>query len=251
MRILWLIFFFTVLVSRAQDKLVFTNGKIAYGKLLSVSTQSVFFIYQDSSQSSALDRKLVLFLETSQGDIKVFGSREKQASQRDKKKEEPLTNRNIFGGQPLGIFIGRVTLTYERLSKHGDYGLMLPFSLTFDPSAWYVNLNDSSGAPVQPTPGVNFITGLDLNYYLKVNSAMRGFMGPRLRYGTDQLLGGIEGLSFQYQLGWSYWSDSKWVQHLSVGYGFVKILNFPAGSAFYPDQLYGWFSLNYRVSFCR
>lgn len=249
MRVGFIITLFSVLFSQAQDKLVLTNGKLFYGKLLSVSSKSVFIVLQDSSTTSALDRTQVLFIENSNGEVRIFGNRENEKSSKSIKELNSLPYRNVLGGQPLGVFIGRLSLTYERLSKNGQFGLVIPFSLTFDPSAFYPSVEDSAATPSQPTPGVNFITGADLNYYLQLVPGNRGFMGPRIRYGTDQLMGGLEGFSFQYQLGWSYWSVSKLVQHLSIGYGFVKLLNIPAGSTINPDQLYAWFSVNYRIGF--
>lgn len=229
---------------KAQDKLVFTNGNLVHGKFLSVSSSRVYFVCKDSVQTSMFDRKSVLFVETEAGNVQVFGTRQEPKRSQPGKTHDSIAFRNIAGLQPFGILVGRLSLCYERLSGNGQLGLVLPFSLTFDPSAFYNQFRDTA---LDVIPGLSFITGLDLNYYLKVNRQHRAFIGPRLRYGTDLLMGGIEGLSLQFQMGWCYWSARRLVQHLSFGYGFVQVLNVPSGSGINPDQLYGWFSLNYRV----
>ena len=73
-------------------------------------------------------------------------------------------------------------------------------------------------------------------------------MGPRFRFGTDQMMRGAEGYSLQYQFGCLFKSGKKFSQHLSMGYGFLKLQNVPSSSTFDPEQLYGWISLNYRLS---
>jgi len=157
--------------------------------------------------------------------------------------------RNAIGMQPLGILGGRVTFVYERLSKSGKLGLCLPFSLTFDPfGIFYTSAADTSVDSPEHIPGVSYITGLDINYYFMEKKSSRLYMGPRFRFGTDQMMRGIEGYSLQYQFGCLFRSGKKFSQHLSMGYGFVKLQNVPSSSTFDPEQLYGWVSLNYRLS---
>ena len=105
-----------------------------------------------------------------------------------------------------------------------------------------------SGQRLEHLPGLGFIAGLDVNYYLEKGSDLRFYMGPRIRYGVDKLLRELEGFSFQYQLGYSLWVKSRAVHHFSVGYGFVKVLNAPQSYTRNPDQLLGWFSINYRIN---
>lgn len=230
--------------AKAQDKLVLTTGQVLKGKLRSVSSTRVYFMGLDSSQTSVIDRKNVLFIETEAGEVRVFGSRQEPRSSQTSRMPDSIAFRNMASLQPFGIFFGRFSLNYERLSKNGQFGLVFPFSLSFDPTAFYNQFRDTA---LEVIPGLGVITGLDLNYYLKLNVQHRAFIGPRFRYGTDQLMGGVEGMSLQFQMGWFYWSARRLVQHLSVGYGFVQLLNVPSGSGIDPDQLYGWFSLNYRI----
>ncbi|MCE3260832.1 MAG: hypothetical protein K0S12_2473, partial [Bacteroidetes bacterium] len=99
-------------------------------------------------------------------------------------------------------------------------------------------------------PGVNFITGLDVNFSVAQKEPRGFFVGPRIRYGTDMFLANIEAYSLQTQFGWYGKLPLKgFYQHVSIGIGFARILSSQAGNLISPKQSYGWGSINYRVSF--
>lgn len=250
MRFTLSILLFLSLSLRAQDKIFFKSGKTAQGKFISFNSQIAYFIYQDSVEASEIDKNTILLIERENGERYLIGN------EKNKLRPNPLDStlnsvaKNALGMQPFGVFSGRLTFVYERFLLQGKMGLSIPFSLTFDPfGVIYNSAADTSMDAPEHIPGISYITGIDLNYYFFEEDGTRFFMGPRLRYGTDKMLRGIEGYSIQYQLGLQVQSETRFSQHLSVGYGFAKILNVPSGSAFNPEQLYGWLSINYRLSF--
>lgn len=220
------------------------------GKFVSLAAQQVFYIPKDSSEVSSIEKTQVLLIECLNGDRYLIanGQKKNRPAAPDSSKLPSL--RNSIGMQPFGVLAGRVTFVYERLSKSGRFGLCIPFSLTFDPfGVFYTSAADTSVDSPEHIPGVSYITGLDVNYYFKENKQYHLFMGPRFRYGTDQMMRGVEGYSLQYQFGWLFRGGKSFSQHLSVGYGFLKLLNVPGSSTFDPEQLYGWMSINYRIGF--
>jgi hypothetical protein len=144
---------------------------------------------------------------------------------------------------------GRATIVYERFTKDNKVGFVFPLSLTFDPIGTLYNSRiDTSMNSVKRIKGVNFIGGMDVNFYIGKNEHTKFFVGPRIRYGTDMFLRGIEAYSIQTQFGWKIGNPAKAsIQHLSFGFGLVRILSSPAGALISPKQSYGWYSLNYRV----
>ncbi len=232
----------------AQDKVFFKSGKTSTGKFVSLAAQELYFIYKDSSQTSAIDKKDVLLVELSNGERYLVGNGKKVFTNTNPDSSFTNIARNAFGVQPFGIFVGRVTFVYERFSRSGKLGLCIPFSLTFDPIGVFYTSADTSMDSPEHIAGVSYITGLDLNYYFNEMDGSRFFMGPRIRYGTDKMLRGLEGYSIQYQIGLHAQGGKNMSQHISVGYGFVKILNVPSSSTVNPEQLYGWLSINYRLS---
>jgi hypothetical protein len=236
----------------SQDKLYMRKGECRNGIVLSVAKDYVFFRTSDTSRIETLLKKDILIIEKENGDRYLFSSNQENSTQQSNPLAEQRVKRNIIGCQPFGILLGRITFVYERLSANGDFGLVLPVSLTFDPFGLiYKSNGDTSSNSPQHVPGMSYIIGCDLNYYLTSLSSKRFFLGPRFRYGTDQMLQGTEGYSLQFQLGWRHDSKKGVIQHLSLGYGFVRVLSVPASSTINPAQLYAWYSLNYRISLLR
>src|SRR5690606_26409834 len=129
-----------------------------------------------------------------------------------------VKKRNLLGVQPFGIFTGRATLVYEHVSANGNFGLVLPFSLTFKPfHSIYNTLFDS--LPVVQQKKFSYIIGADLNWYAGSDFNSGFFICPRLRYGTDILLQHMEAWTLQTQLGWRFGAtDNIIAQHVSIGY---------------------------------
>jgi hypothetical protein len=234
---------------KAQDKIFFKSGQVANGKFVSWFDDQLSFIYQDSINTTFIHKKEILIIELTNGERYLIGEEKKNAPLNRLDTASSETAQNAFGMQPFGIFLGRITFVYERFLASGKLGIAVPISITFDPfGVFYRSADDTSSDAPEHIPGIGYIAGLDLNYYFNERSGTRFFMGPRLRYGTDKLLRGAEGFSIQYQLGWHLQSGKNFSQHISIGYGFVKILNVPSSSTLNPEQLYGWLSLNYRIS---
>ncbi|MCU0360550.1 MAG: hypothetical protein MUF75_07510 [Bacteroidia bacterium] len=247
-RLLCIVFILPYLLM-AQDKVFFKSGKTAFGTLVSLTTNDVFFLYKDSLETSILNKNEILLIEKANGERFLIGQAKKNSKPLRADTLSESVARNAFGLQPFGLFVGRITFAYERFLSTGKIGLMIPVSLTFDPfGVIYPATNDSSSGTPQHIPGIGLISGIDLNYYFKQGESSRYFMGPRIRYGTDKMLRGIEGYCLQFQLGLQLQNRRNLSQHMSVGYGFVKILNVPSSSTLNPEQLYGWLSLNYRIS---
>jgi len=248
----WLVIICVILTLglRSQDKVFFANGTVQNGWVVSIAKEFVYFKTTDTSRTQQLKKSDVLMIETYKGERYIF---EKKP---ERKNDPPVNNepenkiRNFLGAQPLAVFLGRVTLVYERTSKNGKIGLVLPFSLTFNPfNVFYESVADSTPNATPPVTGLNYILGADLNFYFGKMSKRQFFIGPRFRYGTDQMLEGTEGYSLQSQFGWRFNSVNRLTRHLSLGFGFVKVLSATPGTGIDPKQSYVWYSINYRFSF--
>jgi hypothetical protein len=242
-----LIIFFVSLGLNAQDKLYFKNGEIKKGYIVSIGQNNVFFKNSDTSlKTQNFPKSELLLIENYKGDVFIFSETKKIETE---KNETPLFKRNTIGVQPFAILFGRATVVYERFSKDNKVGFVFPLSLTFDPIGTLYNSKiDTSKNSVRRLHGINFIGGMDVNFYIGRRDNSKFFLGPRIRYGTDMFLRGIEAYSIQTQLGWRFGDPTKvMVQHLSFGFGLVRILSSPAGALISPKQSYGWFSVNYRV----
>lgn len=234
---------------KAQDHLFLKTGQTLHGKLVSLASRQVFYIPKDSSNAVAIDKRQVVLIECSNGDRYLIGEEQKTMKSQSTDTTMQFNKRNSIGMQPFGVFTGRITFVYERLSKSGQLGLCIPLSLTFDPfGIFYTSAADTSADSPEHIPGIGYITGLDANYYFKGNKYSSLYMGPRFRIGTDKMMRGAEGFSLQYQFGWVLRNGKAFSQHFSIGYGFLKLLNVPSSSTFNPAQLYGWMSINYRLS---
>lgn len=233
----------------AQDKLFFVDGSSKQGIIVSIGKEQVFFKSSDSSQVISVNKNLLLLIEDYKGSRLLFAEQvQHKADQKTKSKQDSL-RKNSFSMQPFALFAGRLTFTYERLSDDGKIGLVVPFSLCFDPYAklsYQLDTNKNK-APFKK-PGLSFMTGLDLNFYIGKRDHYKFFMGPRIRYGTDILLGEVQAYSFQTQMGWRISRpQSNAVQHISLGFGFVRVISSPATTAVNAKKSYPWMSINYRI----
>ncbi len=246
----------------AQDKLFFKNGTHSICKIVSINLHSV--TYQDSTKGETLitisKTELLMAEYHKSGDVFVFGSEEppktnnyisvsgKDYKEKIREKERALPS-NIIGVQLPDIGFGRVTLTYERLILDKQLGLLVPFSLTYDPQVLFI-LN-VKGSGINPNRNVGFITGLDINYYFETRSPRtKFFVGPRFRYGTDIIMFNSTAYTIQFQNGFFFSSSSgKTTGTLALGFGFVRIVSSPYGAGIDPAQSIPWFSFTYRLGF--
>jgi hypothetical protein len=241
------IIFFTFSVAlQAQDKLFFNNGTKRIGILVRLTNDAVFFKNSDTAVVEKINTSDLILLEDYKGLRYVFS---KEIKKVDSLPAQLSVKRNALGLQPLSIFVGRATFVYERFTEDGNIGFVIPVSLTFDPfGTLYSSQIDTNRNARRRVTGINIITGLDVNFYMGKREGSKFFVGPRFRYGTDQFLRGIEGYSLQTQVGWRYGKPkSAFVQHFSLGFGFVRILASPGSQIINPKQSYAWYSINYRV----
>lgn len=248
MRRLLGIFLFVAYFAAAQDKVFLVNGEKKTGVVVSVGKDFVFFRSSDTAtRLQRIPKEMIVLVEKYDGKIMTF------AKKTEDKKAEISNNkfyRNSFGIQPFGFMVGRIGASYEFLNDNGRFGIMPSLALTFDPvGVIYSEKNDTDRVRLH-RPGMNAIGGLDLNFYIGTGEFEGFYFGPRIRYGTDIFMANIEGYSIQTQAGWRLGEpDERIVQHVSVGFGFVRILSSPAGNRINPKQSYGWGSINYRVAF--
>lgn len=248
MRFLIIILFLFVLNCAGQDKIFLKDGLVKNGVILSMNSDYVFFKLTDtSSYTYKIPRTVILMVEKYDGKVFVFGD---NLNKKDSLKNAPQAlKRNIIGIQPFSFLSGRLTGVYERLNKKGTIGFCPVVSLTFDPIGTIYKANaDTSRGKVKHNPGVNFIGGADVNFYIGRSERVTFFVGPRLRYGVDLFLRNIEAYTLQTQFGWRIGrAERRFIQHISVGLGFVRILSSQAGKRINPKQSYGWASINYRI----
>jgi hypothetical protein len=244
--------FFILRPLAAQDKVFFLNGQVKKGIVVSIARDAVFFKTSDTSTIQRIPKTELLLVENYKGVRYVFGrepAKDPRENARDTLRIAANPKQHYLGIQPLGILAGRGTLVYEHFTKNNRIGFVIPLSVTFDPFGTLYNTRiDTSRNAIRRISGINFIAGMDVNFYIGKKSSPRFFLGPRVRYGTDLFLRGIEAYSLQTQVGWKIEDDRGiFTQHLSVGFGFVRILSSPLGTLINPRQSYGWYSLNYRL----
>lgn len=258
----------------AQDQLFFRKGNRQTCKIVAISEKTV--TYRDTLAGAPLitvPKSELILAEFKTGQIYTFGSEtafaaspevmETRAQRQERKmkawkqKEQELPD-NILGFYIPELFLGRLTVSFERLLANKSVGITVPVSLTYDSfgALAQASANSSSantGTTVAPavtrTKGVNFITGVDVSYYYDLKPELKYFFGPRIRYGTDQVLGGIEGISFQLQNGIFRSRGQRMTSTVGIGFGFVKVLDFGAPSGRDPRQVYPWGSFTWRLGF--
>jgi len=242
-------FFILFLLSysiHAQDKLFFVDGTTKKGIIVSNVKDYVYLKASDTSQVEKISKSKLILMEDYRGTRYLFSKQEPPKTTVALTQEISDTPRNSLSIQPLSILFGRLNLSYERMSKDNRIGFVIPLILTFDPSFGnFFNVIDSTRSRIK---GLNYITGLDVNFYSGKGKVTKLFVGPRLRYGTDVAFYNTEGYSIQTQLGMKVSKPSgKMVQHFSIGFGFVRILSSAALRVTDSKQSYVWYSLNYRL----
>jgi hypothetical protein len=257
MRLVLLYFIFLALNFKAQDKLFYLNGKVREGIIVSIGKDMVFYKENDTSLVERVAVNELLLTENYKGIRHVFGTDNQVAPKTDVGSDPTKSPAsaakglvNSLGVQPFGIFFGRACVVYERLNEQGNVGIALPLILTYDPQGLFLpSGNDSSSTPYIRSKELNFIGGLDVNFYLTKNKFSRFFIGPRFRYGTNLAIEKLEYFTVQTQMGWRFGrAEDRISQHLSFGYGFAQIISFATTTRII-RKYYGLFSFTYRISF--
>lgn len=248
MRLLFIIFLFCGVTCYSQDdKVILKTGQKKQGKVVSMGNDFIYF-RDSSSNMIKISKADILLVEKYDGKVFLFGKKILE----DTSSKKTKVYHHSFGLQPFNILLGRITGSYEYLNKSGNVGVMIPLSVTFDPvGVIYNQAQDSSSQSTdQHLDGVNFIGGADINFYIGKNDFEGLYVGPRIRYGVDMFLRNIEAYSVQTQIGWRLNDpEDRITQHLSVGFGFARILSSAAGNRISPKQSYAWGSINYRIGF--
>jgi len=162
--------------------------------------------------------------------------------QNDGKEKAVNMSDHILGFYFRQLAFGRLTFSYERLLANKTIGINLPVSLTYNP------YGESKSVSKNKYSDVGFIVGVDINSYHDLNSSLKYYVGPRIRYGKDMLLGGIEGLTFQIQNGLFRSIGNKVITSVGVGFGFFKLSeNYAARNVFNGKQVYPWGSISLRL----
>lgn len=249
MRKLLFIFFIFSFALKAQDKLFFKDGTSKKGIIISIARDFIYFKTSDTSIVQRINKKKLVLMEDYKGNRFLFSNENEGRDSINLFRKKPGDIRNIFSIQPIGIFFGRANFVYERLSKDNKIGFVFPLTLTFDPSFGNIfNTLIDTTRNSRRIKGLNFMTGLDVNFYVGRGERTKFFVGPRIRYGTDVAFLDIEGYTVQTQFGWKISRpDKKIVQHLSFGFGFVRILSSAALRVVDSKQSYAWYSINYRL----
>lgn len=251
----------------AQDKLFLKNGTKLNCKLVAIAKNTI--TYRDSINNlKTVLKSDAIIAEYATGEVYIF-SGEKIVTENDTS-TKPLTNKevnellfkewkkkektwgnSIIGCCPFQLFVGRATVSYEYLFSEKSIGVLIPFSLTFNP---YSGNNSSSGSSsnnsnIRPS-GTGLISGFDVNYYYDIEDGLKYYFGPRVRYGTDVLLGSIEGLTVQLQNGIMICESEEFVANAGMGVGFFKLSEKYSNWAGYePNQVYPWMSFTLRIGY--
>jgi len=262
----------------SQDKLFLKNGTQVKCKIVAISENTIS--YRDTLPDAilvTLPKADVLIAEYKSGGVYIFGNtanqfqvvnntynnetreQRKERKMKEWKATEQTLSNNILGFYIPELVLGRFTVSYERLFANKSMGIKIPASLTYNPLASAesstsnsssTNTTSSSNNGVDPQKGVGFITGIDINYYHDLKPELKYYFGPRVRYGTDMILGGIEGLTVQLQNGIFRSRGKRFTSTLGVGFGFFKLSdkysNYPG---YEPKQVYPWASFTWRMGF--
>ena len=211
----------------AQDKLFFTNGTSRKGIIVTNAKDFVYFKSSDTSRIEKISKSKLLLMEDYKGNRYLFSEQDSQANSTPHSKEKSTIRRNILSVQPLAIFFGRANFSYERLSKDGRIGFLIPIILTFDPTFGNIFTADSNFNSVH-VRGMSYITGLDVNFYSEKGETVKMFIGPRIRYGTDVAFYNTQGYTVQTQVGLKIGRpNGKISQSLSLGFGFASMPSQP------------------------
>jgi hypothetical protein len=229
-------------------------------------------IYMFSKVEQPLEFKIESNSTNFSNSPEVNETREQRKERRMKewKEKEALLPNGILGFYIPELVFGRLTVSYERLLANKSMGIKIPFSLTYDGLGFLAenssntsssstntntssnnnNNNNSNNPPVKRNVGTGFITGIDVNYYHDLKPELKYYFGPRIRYGTDMTLGGIEGLTFQIQNGIFRSRGKKMTSTLGFGVGFFKLsAKYANRGTFDTKQVYPWASFTWRLGF--
>lgn len=257
---------------KAQDRIFFRDGKTVHGKIVSIAENTVSF--KDTVNMDVVKtvpKKDVLLAEYKNGTMFIFGDSqasssssvsnegETRAQRRDRKlrewkeHEQTLPN-NILGFYLPELALGRFTMSYERLLANKSVGIMIPASLTYNIFPATTSSYDSTTTVYNAKRGINFITGIDLNFYTELKPGLRYVVGPRFRYGTDMSVGsfiggpgGPTGYTAQIQNGFMKTKGDRFVSSFTLGFGFFKFTE-PYNSV-NTARIYPWASVNWRLGF--
>ena len=246
MKYILIILLFYTSSNFAQDKVIYNDGKIVYGKIISIGSNVVYFKNSDSSEVQQIEKLNLIFAEISKSKRYVFKDSINSKNINTFKLKE---KKHFIGIQPLGVFLGRINLIYERLSANQKVGFVLPISITFDPNSIFYKIGRDSTKNniIQSNKKIGIITGFDVNFYLGQKAIRCFFIGPRFRYGNNLFIENFNLLTFQTQIGWRIQKPlSPFVQHLSFGFGLAKI-SIALPRPFNKTPIFSWFSLNYRL----
>ena len=246
MKYILIILLFYTFSNFAQDKVIYNDGKIVYGKIISIGANVVYFKKSDSSEVQQIAKSNLIFAEISKSKRYVFKDSINSKNISTFKLKE---KKHFIGIQPLGVFVGRINLIYERLSANQKVGFVLPISITFDPNEFFYKIGRDSTRNniIQSNKKIGIITGFDVNFYLGQKAIRCFFIGPRFRYGNNLFIENFNLLTFQTQIGWRFQKPfSNFVQHLSFGFGLAKI-SIALPRPFNKTPIFSWFSLNYRL----
>jgi hypothetical protein len=264
-------------ISYAQDNLFLRNDSIINCKIVSIFGSTINYKLLNQKELLRIPKSKVILVEYQNGKIYFFSSGideeetdslpyiETEAARKARELEEfknkELTYPNNFVGfYPTQLLLGRFTMSYERLFSNKSIGVNVPLSITFNPgnalrfmatgSTSSSNTNTTSSNNEPPPSGIGFIGGLDINYYYDLEPETKYYFGPRIRYGTDILLGSIEGMTFQIQNGIMLTSGKNFATNVGFGVGFFKLsakyANFPGYSS---KQVYPWMSITWRTCY--
>jgi hypothetical protein len=254
----------------SQDKLFLRNGTSLHCKIVSVNEHTIS--YRDTLEASPITTiaKTQIILAEIKGEVYVFGSDKKVNEQsgstnetwqqrqdrkmQDWKISEDTLSNNILGFYLPVILFGRLGVSYERLFVGKSIGIKIPFILSYNPLAYLPTTNSSNSGTTNTTnllnKGIGFITGIDVNFYHDIKPQMKYYFGPRIRYGTDMFLGGIEGLTAQIQNGIFRSSGKRFTNTFGVGFGFFKLSKkYSNLSGYTENQVYPSYSITWRLGF--
>lgn len=256
----------------SQDKLFLRNGTSLKCKVVSINEHTIS--YRDTIENSPITSiaKTQLILAEIKGEVFIFGSDKKTNEQlantnetwqqrqdrkmQDWKKREDTLSNNILGFYLPVILFGRLGVSYERLFANKSIGIKIPFILSYNPAAYIPTANSSNSSNTTttttnaPNKGVGFITGIDINFYHDIKPQLKYYFGPRIRYGTDMFLGGIEGLTAQIQNGIFRSSGKRFTNTFGIGFGFFKLSKkYSNLSGYTENQVYPSYSITWRLGF--
>lgn len=260
-----ILFTFAAFAAWSQDKIYFKNGTVVNGKIVSIADKTLS--YKDSTNATNIKTVLkqeVVLAEYKNGSVFIFGNenannsiaqtdynetrqQRKERKMKEWKEYESKLPDNIIGVYLPEIMLGRLTVSYERLFADKSIGVMIPASLTYNVLGNATTSTDSTTNAYNYRKGVSYITGLDVNFYTDLRPGLKYSVGPRFRYGTDMLLGGITGYTGQIQNGIFRSKGERFVNSLSVGFGFFVPTSTNFG--YNARQVYPWASVNWRLGF--